>query len=115
MKQPILFTTAALCCVLLMGARALQAQGPAEKLQRLSQVLNLTPEQKTQLLPILKAEAPRIEAVKNNPSLPMGEKAVQLRAIHQEADPQVQSILTAQQYKEWQAIRSQEIRQMLQK
>ena len=37
MKQRILFTTAALCCVLLIGARALQAQGPAEKLQRLSQ------------------------------------------------------------------------------
>ena len=77
--------------------------------------MNLTPEQKTQLLPILKAEAPRLEAVKNNSSLPIGEKAMQLRAIHQEADPQVQSILTAQQYKEWQAIRNQEIQQMLQK
>jgi hypothetical protein len=34
----------------------LHAQTPAEKLQILSQALNLSPQQKMQLLPILEAE-----------------------------------------------------------
>jgi hypothetical protein len=117
MKQRmLLFSTVALCsCVFLIYANKLQAQTPVEKLQRLSQALNLSPQQKTQLLPILEGEAPKIEAIKNNPNLPPGEKAMQLREIHQQADPQVQSILTAQQYKEWQTIRSQEIQQAIKK
>jgi hypothetical protein len=45
--------------------------------------------------------------------MPPGEKAEQMRAIHQQADPQVQTILSAQQYKEWQAIRNHEIEQAI--
>ena len=111
----VVFTTVALCsCVLLGYASKLQAQTPAEKLERLSQVLNLSPQQKVALLPILQAEAPKIEAIKNNPGMPLGEKAEQMRSIHQQADPQVETILSAQQYKEWQAIRNHEIEQALQ-
>jgi len=82
------FTTLALCsCVLLGYASKLQAQTPAEKLERLAQVLNLSPQQKVALLPILQAEAPKLEAIKNNPGMPPGEKAEQMRSIHQQADP----------------------------
>jgi hypothetical protein len=111
----VVFTTVALCsCVLLGYASKLQAQTPAQKLERLSQVLNLSPQQKVALLPILQAEAPKIEAIKNNPGMPPGEKAEQIRSIHQQADPQVETILSAQQYKEWQVIRNHEIEQALQ-
>src|SRR5438093_480181 len=116
MKQRIFtFSTVALCStVFFICGAVLHTQTPAEKLQMLSQALNLSPQQKTQLLPILEAEAPKIEAIKNNPSLPPGEKVAQLQAVHQQADPQVQAILTAQQYKEWQAIRNKEIEQAIQ-
>lgn len=116
MKQRIrIFSAVALCsCVLLGYASTLHAQTPAQKLERLSQVLNLSPQQKVALLPILQAEAPKLEAIKNNPDMPMGEKAEQMRSIHQQADPQVESILSAQQYKEWQTIRNHEIEQALQ-
>ena len=115
MKQRIVvFMTVALCsCVFLEYASKLQAQTPAEKLQRLSEVLNLSPQQKIALLPILQAEGPKIQAIKNNPDMPPGEKAEQMRAIHQQADPQVETILSAQQYKEWQAIRNHEIEQAI--
>jgi hypothetical protein len=93
----------------------LQAQTPAEKLQTLSQALNLSPQQKTQLLPILEAEAPKVKAIKENPGIPPGEKAMQLRSIHEQSAPQVQSILSPQQYKEWTAIRNHELEQATQK
>jgi hypothetical protein len=95
-------------------ATELQAQTPAEKLQSLSQVLHLSPQQETQLLPILKAEAPKLEAIKNNPSIPPLQKAQELRAIHQQSDPEVRSILSPQQYQMWQQIRQNEIEQAMQ-
>jgi hypothetical protein len=102
-------------CAFLVFANKLQAQTPAEKLQQLSQVLNLSPQQKTQLLPILEAEAPKVQALKNNPNLSPAQRAMQLRAIHQQADPDVHAILSPQQYQEWQQIRKHEIEQAMQK
>ena len=56
-------------CALLVFANKSLAQSPEEKLQRLSQVLGLSPQQKSQLLPVLQAEAPKLQAIKSNPSL----------------------------------------------
>jgi len=53
-----LLTSAALFCGFLILAPAVFAQKPAEKLQALSQQLQLTPEQKAKLLPILEQEDP---------------------------------------------------------
>lgn len=117
MKQRMfVVATMALCAsAFLLYADRLQAQTPAAKLQTLSQALNLSPSQKTQLLPILEAEAPKLKAIKDNPTLPPGEKAAQMQSIHQESDPKVQSILSAQQYKEWTTIRNQELEQAIHK
>lgn len=88
-----------------------QTSDPAEKLQELSQQLKLTPQQKIQMLPILKEESPKIEAIKNDPSLPPMQKMKQLRAIHNESAPQLQKILNPAQYQQLQTIRQQEIQQ----
>ncbi len=76
--------------------------------------LNLTPEQKAKLLPILEAEAPKIKALKANTSLSPMQKLDQLRAIHQQTDPQLQGILNAQQYAQWEEMRRQEVMRILQ-
>jgi periplasmic protein CpxP/Spy len=99
------------CWMLLVPATRSQAQSPAQKLQQLSQVLGLSPVQKEQLLPLLEVEGPKIEAIKTNPSLTNGQKLLQMRAIHQQTDPQVKAILSPQQYQTWQSIREQEIQQ----
>jgi len=95
-----------------------QAPGPpsagVQKLAAVAKQLNLTPEQKMKLLPILEAEAPKLKAIKANTSMPPLQKLDQLRAIHQQVDPQVQSILTPAQYEQWQEIRRQEVLQVLQ-
>jgi hypothetical protein len=43
------------------------------------------------------------------------QKAQQIKAIHEESDPQVKTILNAQQYEQLQQIRQQEMRQAIEK
>lgn len=107
-RRLFLLTTVALySCVFLMHASNLNAQTPEEKLQNLSQILGLNEQQKSQLLPILKAEAPKLEAVKSDPS--KRDKRKEMKAIHDQADPQVKAILSPTQYQQWKEIRKQEI------
>jgi len=123
MKQEIvLIGTLGLCLVALAapGSPA-QTQGsatPAEKLDKLealSKQLNLTPDQKEKLLPILRAEAPKMQAIKDNTSLTGMQKLQQIRALHEQTEPQVRAILSQQQFDQLQKIRQQEIEKMIEK
>lgn len=118
MKLRVLFAVACLC--LFVAAPNLPAQSaPAlspqaiQNIENIVRTLNLTPEQISALIPILKAEAPKIQAIKSDPSLSGMQKMEQMRAIHAETDPQVRSILSPQQYQQLQQIRAQEIQQMI--
>ena len=91
------------------------APGQAQKLEALAKQLNLTPQQKIQLLPILEADAPKIQAIKNNTSLGPLQKMEQMKAVHAQSDPQIKSILNPQQYEQFQQIRQQEIHAAMQK
>ena len=109
----------AFCVWLCLQGRVVAAQeagaapgAASEKLEKLSQVLNLSPTQKSQLAPILEAEAPKLKAIKDNPSMPGREKKKQLKAIHSQADPQVKAILSPTQYQQWESIRKDEIDQV---
>ena len=66
-----LMPVACLCTPLIMAPA--QAGDAAAKLQALSQELKL--QQKTEILPILKVEVPKIEAIKNNSSLSPGSRS----------------------------------------
>ena len=114
MKKPFTLLTSAACFyAFLTLAPASRAADPAAKMQALSQQLKLTPQQKIQMLPILKEEGPKIEAIKNNPSLPPMQKMKQLRAIHNQSAPQLQKILSPAQYQQLQAIRQQDIKKAI--
>jgi len=91
------------------------ASGQAQKLEALAKQLNLSPQQKMQLLPILEADAPKIQAIKNNTSLGPLQKLEQMKAVHAQSDPQIKSILNPQQYEQFQQIRQQEIQAAVQK
>jgi periplasmic protein CpxP/Spy len=84
------------------------------KAQAIAQQLNLTPQQKEKILPILIDEVPKVQAVKNDNSLSKIQKVQQLRAIHQQTDPQMKAILSPEQYQKLQAIRQQTIRDAIQ-
>jgi len=91
------------------------AAGQAQKLEALAKQLNLTPQQKMQLLPILEADAPKLQAIKNNTSLGPLQKMEQLKAVHAQSDPQIKSILNPQQYEQFQQIRQQELQSAMQR
>jgi protein CpxP len=81
------------------------------KAQAIAQQLNLTPQQKEKILPILADEVPKVQAIKNDNSFSKIQKIQKLRAIHQQTDPQMKAILTPEQYQKLQTIRQQAIRE----
>jgi Spy/CpxP family protein refolding chaperone len=87
-----------------------QKAGAMQKAQAIAQQLNLTPQQKEKILPILVDEAPKVQAIKNDNSLSKIQKLQQLRAIHRQTDPQMKAILSPEQYQKLQAIRQETIR-----
>ena len=86
-----------------------------QKAQAIAQQLNLTPQQKEKILPILAAEVPKVHAIKNDNSLSTMQKMQQLRVIHQQTDPQMKAILSPVQYEKLKAIRQQAIAEAIQK
>ena len=80
------------------------------KAQAIAQELNLTPQQKEKILPILAAEVPKVAAIKNDNSLSRVQKMQQVRAIHQQTDPQMKSILTPEHYEKLKQIRLQAVK-----
>jgi Spy/CpxP family protein refolding chaperone len=87
-----------------------QKGGAMSKAQAIAQQLKLTPQQKEKVLPILAAEAPKVQAIKNDNSLIKGQKIQQLKAIHQQTDAQMKTILSPEQYQKLKEIRLQAIK-----
>jgi protein CpxP len=117
MKNRIYLFTAALCSatfILLASTSNAQKSGALSKAEAIAQQLNLTPEQKVKILPILRDEVPKVNAIKNDNSLGKIQKMQQIRAIHQQTDPQMKAILTPAQYQKLQTIRQQAIREATQ-
>ena len=99
----------------LLASSSFAQKGAAmQKAQAIAQQLNLTPQQKEKILPILAAEVPKVHSIKNDNSLSKIQKIQQLKAIHQQNDPQMKAILSPEQYQKLQAIRQQTIRDALQ-
>ena len=110
-----LLTSAACLLAFLILAPTAPGQSPeAEaKVIALAHQLKLTPQQEVEVLPILKAEAPKFDAIKNDPSLSGMQKMKQLHAIHSENAPELQKILSPAQYQQLQAIREQDIKKAI--
>jgi len=109
------FATCLLAFLILTPAAPGQSSEAEAKVLALAQRLKLTPQQEVEVLPILKAEAPKFDAIKNDPSLSGMQKMKQLHAIHSENAPQLQKILSPAQYQELQAIREQDIKKAIAK
>jgi len=87
----------------------------AAKLEKMAAALQLTPEQKQQIKPILVDEVPKLKALKADTSIPPMQKAMKLRQISEDTDAKLQPILTPEQNQKWQQMRAQERQQMMQK
>jgi periplasmic protein CpxP/Spy len=117
MKNRIYLFTAILCSgMLVLPALTSNAQktGTMSKAEAIAQQLNLTPQQKIKILPILRDEVPKVNAIKSDNSLSKIQKVQQIKAIHQQTDPQMKAILSPEQYQKLQVIRQQAIREATQ-
>jgi hypothetical protein len=92
-------------------------QGNPEAMQRLekmSAALQLTPQQKKQVAPVIMDEAPKLKALKSDTSLPPMQKAMKMRQISEATDAKLKPILTPQQYQTLMQMQAQERQQMIQ-
>ena len=116
MKRLFILLPSAVCFLaFLILAPAAPSQSPQaeEKVIALAQQLKLTPQQEAEVIPILKAEAPKLEAIKNDSSLSGMQKVSQLRAIHSETSGPLQKILTPAQYEQLQTIREEDVKKAI--
>jgi len=102
-----------------MGGQGMGPQGDRaevlQKLEKMSAALQLTPQQKEQIRPILFEEAPKLKALKSDTSMPPLQKAMKMRQISEATDAKLKPILTPAQYQTLQQMRAQERQQMMQK
>ena len=88
-------------------------KSPQERLMAVAKQLHITRKQAMQVLPILEAEEPKLQAIRSDTSLSWMEGLRRLRAVHEASDPQVKAILTAAQYKQLQVIRQKRRAQLM--
>ena len=86
----------------------------AQRMMAVVKQLHLTPDQTKQLIPILQAQEPQLQAIMNDQSLSRMEKLRRLKAVHDQSNPQVNAILTPEQFQQLQIIRQQRRAQLMQ-
>ncbi|HEY1496446.1 MAG TPA: hypothetical protein VGF49_17960 [Candidatus Solibacter sp.] len=115
MKLRSIALALSLCVPLVSTSYAQQIPKAREqRLVALGKQLHVTGKQARQLMPILKAEEPQLQAIRNDRSLSRAERLRRLQAVHRQSDPQVKAILTPQQYQQLQVIRQQRRAQIMQ-
>ena len=115
MKLRSIALALSLCLPLVSTSYAQQI--PKARQQRLmatAKQLHLTRGQAKQLVPIMEAEEPRLQAIRNNQSLSRAEKLRRLHAVHDESNPKVKAILTPAQYQQLMVMRQQRRAQLMQ-
>ncbi|MDD2763255.1 MAG: Spy/CpxP family protein refolding chaperone [Opitutaceae bacterium] len=78
--------------------------GPGERLQRLGEVLNLTPEQKDQVAAIFKADGPQGRAIMNDTSLSRAERRARMREFRKDMRAKIRAVLTPEQQQKFDAM-----------
>jgi hypothetical protein len=81
-------------------------------IQQLAQQLHLSPQQVSQLEPILQKEFSKITGIKNDTQMSGQQKVQQAQTTRSQTDTQVKSILDPSQYKQWQSIRADQFTQL---
>ena len=115
MKLRSIALALSLCVPLVSTSHAQQiSKARQQRLMAVGKQLHVTRKQAKQLMPILQAEEPKLQAIRNDRSLSRAEKLQRLQAVHEQSDPQVKAILTPQQYQQLQVIRQQRRAQLMQ-
>ena len=113
-----IFRTATMAC-LLLGAMAVFAQEPPappqggggwqrgqmptaeQRLQHMTQALNLTDDQQAKIKPILENETTEMQSLRSDTSLSQENRMAKMKQIHENTKSQINPILTPDQQKQY--------------
>jgi Spy/CpxP family protein refolding chaperone len=84
-----------------------------QRLMALAKQLHLTRKQAKQLYPIMQAQEPQLQAIRNDASLSRVEKLKRFHAVQDASNPQVKAILTPEQFQRLQVIRQKRRAQLM--
>jgi len=102
------FAACATLVLCLAASVPLMAQG-ADEATKVSQMLNLSPQQESQLTPILQDEAPKVRDIKNDTHLSGDDKKDRIKKVYEQSDKLVKPILTPIQWKQWETYRKTQL------
>ena len=114
MKTRSIALALAFCVSLLSTPYAQQIpKARQQRLLALAKQIGVTRKQAKQLYPIMRAQEPQLQAIRNDPSLSRVEKLHRFHAVQDASDPQVKAILTPDQFEQLQTIRRHRRAQLL--
>jgi protein CpxP len=90
-----------------MAGHEMHAKTPQEKLDWMSQQLNLTDDQKAKLQPILQKEDQQIQTIRSNTSLTQVQQHDQIKRVHESFKSQIEAVLTADQRTKLEQLKAQ--------
>lgn len=79
---------------------------PAKRTEMLTKQLNLTSEQQTKVLDILKSEQSQRENLRSDSSLSQADRRSKMMEIHKASDDQIRALLNSDQQKKWDEMQS---------
>jgi hypothetical protein len=114
MKPRSIALALAFCVSLLSMSYAQQIpKARQQRLMALAKELRLTRTQAKRLYPIMQAQEPQLQAIRNDASLSRVQKLKRFHAVQDASDPQVKAILKPEQFQRLQVIRQKRRAQLM--
>ena len=79
---------------------------PQQRLEHMTKMLNLTPEQQEKIKPILENQNTQMQALHQDTSMSREDRMAKAQQIHQSGDEQIKGILTPEQQQKWSDMQS---------
>jgi len=87
--------------------RGQQRNSVEQRVRRMNEELNLTPDQKTKITALLHDEAKKRQELRADTTTPREEKLEKGQALMAEQEKKLKAILTPEQFEKWQKMRQQ--------
>jgi hypothetical protein len=99
-----------------VGSLGKQAQnlGGMGDISTLTQKLHLSPQQVQQVMPILQAEFPKLQAIQGSSNLSGAQKVEQAKAVQNQSDSKLKTILSPQQFGSLKGFRTEQLQGLVQ-
>ena len=87
--------------------------GNPDTMSTLLQQLHLSPAQAQKVLPILKGETPKLQAIQGSSTLSDTEKTAQIKAVQNQSDSKLKTILSPEQLLSLKNFRSLQVKELI--